>query len=932
MLYSCMFQTAETDNTSAESELLLTNIRKRYLLNKHVIANVSFELAEYLNAKSSQTLSIFVNKKNQLNVVDLVTGSALYSLEPLIDCETEVSSFVAQAPYFSLSNKAGTESNLQRADVLLVFGLGLGYALQNILENLDVKFLILYEPRTELLNCSAHAIDWQRLLDIAERRGIYLGLQIGNTGSSLSEHLSEILTLQPNIDRIHYYRHLSHPVSDEVIEYYNNNSGDLNKLLKSNRQFIGFEKAADYIPIRTGVMLGNHSPQPYGAGHELFSKNLTALSKYFPELARFYSNYQAERWQLVLDENSLPNLYQINRHCMLYQNIQDDSATLTQFFFEKKIKANTQVRQLAPYKLRHYTHYKAISKLQAIEQQFTTALQTDPELLSSIVIGGCSVSLPLDELICRANLKNIFVFEPEPDFFYASLFLLPWHTFLEKMDSTGRHLYLNVGGSPAGYFDEILRQFYRVGAYALAESCFWLNYVTPELNATFHLLQKQLRSVLALGDYFDHAKYGLNHTLSNMAADSLFMKNSQLCSRLAELPVFIIGNGPSLDQTVEYIRALKEQAIILSCGTAIKPLLDYGIVPDFHVEIEQNASTYDHLKSSCDIELLKCISLISFSSIHPATRALFKQSFLVFKESEAPTIVLKKEAENILQQSLKMISYAFPTASNMALSFILSLGHKQIYLFGVDFGQADPAYHHSKKSIYYTKSGEETYDYGKSNPEQIRVKGNFRDIIYTKSEFDLARKVCEMQLVDYRQQTEVYNCSDGAFIKGTISLIPDNILLSATVIEKTGYLNTLKEKYFIETHYLQPLLSIFGQTLLSFKEKTAVLVWRDMLKTKISSVHEAKEFVASQWSYFENEVTTSKVVFCLYYSSVSYFFSRFTALLNVNDTILSLEDKLFNFNAMLTIFIDFLTESINSIKDNELECCTAILFSTPVDF
>lgn len=924
MLHSCVFQTAATDTVSSETLASLTTARKRHLLNKHVLAGLDPTFSAFLNDSESGAFSIFVNNNNQLNILDGSTGIALYSDAPIHECAAECASFLEAAPYFALHEAAGKTTDLVQSDVLLVFGLGLGYVLQDLIEQLAVKFLIVYEPRADLLNCASYALDWQRLLAIANAKGIYLGLQIGNAGTNLGEHLAEIATIEPNINRIYYYRHLAHPVSDEVIQYYCEQSGQGPRLLRTSQQFLGFERSADYVPVRTTAMLGNRRPEPYTQGDALFEKNKQALEKYFPALARAMADYQAHRWQLVSDTDGAPNLYQLIRHGMLYRQFYEDAAKISHRFFNSDISVNAQVKQLVPYKLRHYVHYKAVSKLQNIEKQCGEALPINPDLMSSIVIAGCCLSLPVDELIARKQLRNVFLFEPETDFFFASLFVVPWHKLLQQFDADGRQLYLNVGGQRSEYFDEMLRQFYRVGAYALAETSFWLNYTTPELNRTFTNLKQQLKSVLALGDYFDHAKYGLNQTLSNLAATALFMREATATAATTATPVFIVGNGPSLDQTVAQIRHYQSCAIVVSCGTALKPLLAYGIVPDYHVEIEQNATTFDHLQHTCEPEKLQQITLISFSSIHPATRALFRQALLVFKESEAPTIVFKQDAEVLLQQALSSISYAFPTAANMALSVMLRLGHQQIYLFGVDFGQADPRYHHSKKSIYYTKAGSESYDYGKFNPEHIRVRGNFREFVYTKSEFDLARKVCEMQLKDHRGRVEIYNCSDGAFIQGAIPLLPDNILL-ATACDKAAYWQAMTTQHFISTQRLTPLVAHFSQGLLAETDKAVILAWRDMLVSKAKSVEEAKDFLAMQWRHFEQVVTVNKVVFCLYYSSAGYFFSRFTALLNLSEVALPTAHKLQKFDTMLGIFSDFLTESVASIKEGEPEYCAAVL-------
>src|SRR5690606_10036454 len=72
-----------------------------------------------------------------------------------------------------------------------------------------------------------------------------------------------------------------------------------------------------------------------------------------------------------------------------------------------------------------------------------------------------------------------------------------------------------------------------------------------------------------------------------------------------QLPVFIVGNGPSLDQCFDYLHQYKDQVVIISCGTALKALHKHGIKPDFHAELEQNRATYEWVSQVDDPEYLK---------------------------------------------------------------------------------------------------------------------------------------------------------------------------------------------------------------------------------------------------------------------------------------------------------------------------------------
>merc|ERR1711975_122901 len=101
---------------------------------------------------------------------------------------------------------------------------------------------------------------------------------------------------------------------------------------------------------------------------------------------------------------------------------------------------------------------------------------------------------------------------------------------------------------------------------------------------------------------------------------------------------FMVGNGPSIDASIDTIKEYQDKAIIISCGTALQVLHRYGIKPDFHAEIEQNRSTYDWAKSIYDDEYLKNVDLMSCNGIHPDTAELYRNIFLAFKEGESSSI------------------------------------------------------------------------------------------------------------------------------------------------------------------------------------------------------------------------------------------------------------------------------------------------------
>ncbi|MBE9531581.1 MAG: motility associated factor glycosyltransferase family protein, partial [Proteobacteria bacterium] len=53
------------------------------------------------------------------------------------------------------------------------------------------------------------------------------------------------------------------------------------------------------------------------------------------------------------------------------------------------------------------------------------------------------------------------------------------------------------------------------------------------------------------------------------------------------LTVFLVGAGPSLEKNAEELKKVKGKAVIIAAITAYRPLVSYGVVPDFVIGIEK---------------------------------------------------------------------------------------------------------------------------------------------------------------------------------------------------------------------------------------------------------------------------------------------------------------------------------------------------------
>ena len=79
------------------------------------------------------------------------------------------------------------------------------------------------------------------------------------------------------------------------------------------------------------------------------------------------------------------------------------------------------------------------------------------------------------------------------------------------------------------------------------------------------------------------------------------------CRGVAELkdlyknkPAILVSTGPSLAKNIHHLIDLKDKAIIICVGQAIRPLLAYGITPDFACTVDFGEVNYVHFKGLMD--------------------------------------------------------------------------------------------------------------------------------------------------------------------------------------------------------------------------------------------------------------------------------------------------------------------------------------------
>ena len=833
-----------------------------------------------LMSNRSRSATVFCNKLGHINIIDYLTGNVLYGLNPEQESKKHIDNALSRAPIIDISVE---KANLQSAELLVVLGLGLGYYLPELIEQKKYKYIVIYEPNEDYFASSVSAIDWKSILRKANEADIALFLQINKDASELYSNIEE-LNQNFSVRGMVIYKHLNSPSFDSVERFLRSNLWqDMASWVPAHSLK---SSLVNYVPPWTlHVESGSWSEQ--NLDHCKKEKNLAALAKYFPNLHKEFSNYSPQFWMPVANTTGETNLCYESTGALFYDDSPSQGGKDSFSLFEQHPNKDGLILGYKGIKLRNYLHYRLVSECESIMSGLDEVKGALPEKVRSLIFFGLGAGYSLNELIESHSVDKLFICEPNKDFFYASLFTVNWDEILHCFDDGDKRLYLNVGDDGTNLTDDLLVQFQSVGPYVLANTYFYQGYYNERLVAAISQMREQLQVIIAMGDYFDNAKYGLAHTRVAIEKDTPFLldnASSLLSAHVKEVPIFIVGNGPSLDDLIDVLKSEKDNVVIISCGTALQSLHRNGITPDFHAEIEMNRATHDWATRIQDNEYLKKIRLLSCNGIHPDTMQLYGNTLLAFKQGEASTVAC---AELHNHKKFAHLSHAYPTVSNFVVDLITTLGFQQIYLFGIDLGFKDPNYHHSKMSGYYQDNGKELYDYASRNNTTILVPGNLRPWVNSKFEFKVSKSVIEQSLVSTK--SSVYNLSDGAKINGAIGLNSDDVLVLSTAELKKELLNTISHSAFAPVNkkeFNQELSTRFEGDSLS-EELLSLL---HLLKRELKTREDIDQVISLQRDLLVSSLFRKKsLLFFLLNGTLNYINSVLSKLLNIGDDDLLME-------------------------------------------
>lgn len=409
----------------------------------------------------------------------------------------------------------------------------------------------------------------------------------------------------------------------------------------------------------------------------------------------------------------------------------------------------------------------------ALEAKLEFTAGPDENECFHLICFGIGLGVHIMPIIEKSKCQSIILCEPNAEFLYHSCFVTDWAAIFEYFSEPGRHISFSITDNHLKMAVEI-RNAVRVTNICAFDGAIMFRLYTSSImdRANIKIREDGNLFLTGLGFATDEIVMVTNtfHNLKN--GQALIYKRNPVRQ---EFPFFIVGSGPSIDTSIEIIKRNQDKAFIISLGTALTVLVQNGIMPDFHVELENVPATYDVLHKFSKVGDFRRTCLVATTTVDRRIPSLFDRTVFFFRMGVTSFPMFTPSNDHTIKES-------GPLVCNLGLSFAQELGGQEYYLFGVDLGARKAEVHHSRFAPYH--DGEESkYMEGEmavfEGDFKQWVPANFGGKAITGSYHLWARDVIERTIVFNRAGRKYFNCSDGIKIDGMTPRKPRNVDLPA---------------------------------------------------------------------------------------------------------------------------------------------------------
>ena len=228
--------------------------------------------------------------------------------------------------------------------------------------------------------------------------------------------------------------------------------------------------------------------------------------------------------------------------------------------------------------------------------------------------------------------------------------------------------------------------------------------------------------------------------------------------RFTNVPVVIVGAGPSLDKNRHLLQAAAGKAIIIAVDTIFASLVHEGIQPTFTITLDPQEDIARFFGGAPTERKI----LVAPSIAHPKAVAAWKGD-MVFYNKFAPDIPVLTQ----IAQLNPRLGFLIPGGSVLTVGLDLAyrLGCKHIAFIGQDLSFPSGSAAYASDTLYSGVSGEEAVSRGVDGV--VEEKDIFGRSVLTRKSFSVSRQWMEWAFVNLKrdQPPAVFaNCSEAGIV------------------------------------------------------------------------------------------------------------------------------------------------------------------------
>ena len=279
-----------------------------------------------------------------------------------------------------------------------------------------------------------------------------------------------------------------------------------------------------------------------------------------------------------------------------------------------------------------------------------------------------------------------------------------------------------------------------------------------EANAFYHRALQQAKkavrlNVFNIGTLVYRGPLWQHNTIKNLPELIRQPGVEALRGAFAGQPAVVVGAGPSLNDALPRLAQLQDRFVIISTGTALRPLLTAGIRPDLVMSVDGSRKTAPQFETDCSHLFLACSSLV-FPPVIDKFKGIFSASMTANPISEW----LNRQGPP------KGSLIAAGTVTTTAMDLAVHMGCQPVLVLGADLSFQADGTTHASHSMYHGS---------KLDPDKlIQVPGNYTPTVLTTAQFKCYIDLME-DYISTHPEIRFLNCTTGgARIQGMDVLTP----------------------------------------------------------------------------------------------------------------------------------------------------------------